>query len=516
MVQPKLPSTFYNLLSLLGAALALFGAAAMLILYVLDAFGNESNPYLGIFIFVVFPGLLFLGLLLIPIGMRLENRRRQKGPSAPIIVDLGKTAHRNALIVFVVGTSIFLLLTTLGLYGGYEYTESVEFCGEVCHQVMEPEYTAFQNSAHAKVACVHCHIGEGVDWYVKSKLSGARQVWKTARKTYPRPIETPIVDLRPAREICEECHWPGKYFASKEEVWNYYLGDEKNSHYQLRVLMHIGGVASHGEPTGSHWHVSPENHMTYVARDHEREEFDQVTWYENGEAVVYTRTGKALPDSVFARKEAEGLVRVMDCIDCHTRPAHNYRSPLHTVNEALAAGRIDPSIPWVKRAAVSALTVPYATSEGARDSIHASITAFYAARDLPVPEDAISVVQDIYANNFFPHMRVRWDRYPDHIGHLIFDGCFRCHGSDLHSADGRTIPNDCNTCHTILAQGFAPLADSTVALAGLEFRHPIDIDGAEREMFCTDCHVGDASIFLAEDEPVVPGKDGDRAQAVTP
>lgn len=498
MANTKLPSTFYNLLSLIGAALALFGAAAMLILYVLDAFGTQNNPYLGIFIFVIFPGLLLLGLILIPVGMRIENRRRQRGQTAPIVVDLGKTSHRNALVVFVVGTSIFLLLTTLGLYGGYEYTESVEFCGEVCHKVMEPEFVAFQNSAHAKVECVHCHIGNGVDWYVKSKLSGARQVFKTALNTYPRPIETPIVNLRPAREICEECHWPGKFFASKEEVWDYYMSDEANSHYQLRVLMHIGGDAGHGEPTGSHWHVSADNHMTYVAKDGEREEFEQVTWYANGEPVVYSKNGKALPDSVMAQKEADGLVRVMDCIDCHTRPAHNYRSPLHTVNDAMSNGQIDPSIPWIKRAAVMALSQEYFTSEGARDSIRTGISEYYEEKGLEAPEEAIEVVQDIYENNYFPHMRVRWDRYPDHIGHMIFTGCFRCHGSELETADGRTIPNDCNTCHTIIAQGFTPLTENTIALGGLDFVHPVDIDGAEREMPCTDCHVGDDSNFPDE------------------
>ena len=42
---------------------------------------------------------------------------------------------------------------------------------------MKPEYTAYQNSPHAKVACVACHVGEGADWYVRSKLSGLYQVY---------------------------------------------------------------------------------------------------------------------------------------------------------------------------------------------------------------------------------------------------------------------------------------------------------------------------------------------------
>jgi hypothetical protein len=41
---------------------------------------------------------------------------------------------------------------------------------------MKPEYTAYQNSPHARVACVNCHIGPGANWFVKSKLSGTWQV----------------------------------------------------------------------------------------------------------------------------------------------------------------------------------------------------------------------------------------------------------------------------------------------------------------------------------------------------
>lgn len=72
------------------------------------------------------------------------------------------------------------------------YTESVSFCGEVCHSVMEPEFTAYQDSPHARVSCVHCHIGPGATWFVKSKLSGVYQVYATVMNRYARPIATPI------------------------------------------------------------------------------------------------------------------------------------------------------------------------------------------------------------------------------------------------------------------------------------------------------------------------------------
>jgi len=50
------------------------------------------------------------------------------------------------------------------------------------------EYTAYQNSAHARVACVQCHIGPGAEWYVKSKINGAYQVYSVMFEKYSRPI----------------------------------------------------------------------------------------------------------------------------------------------------------------------------------------------------------------------------------------------------------------------------------------------------------------------------------------
>ena len=496
---PRLPSTFYNPISILGAGLAMFGAAAMLILYFLDAFGEHQNPYLGILIFLLFPGVLLFGLVLIPIGMSWENRRRSRGAVQPVVVDLGRPQHRNALLVFITGTSIFLLLSTLALYGGYEYSESVEFCGQVCHQVMEPEFVAYHNSPHARVKCVTCHIGPGADWYLRSKISGARQVFKAIRETYPTPIPTPIENLRPAREVCEQCHWPGKYFTATTKTYDYFLGDEENTHWQIVASLKVGGTSPRGEAQGSHWHISEANRMIYVASDEDRQEFDQVTWYRDGQPVVYTKTGQPLPTEVMAEKRARGEERVMDCLDCHNRPAHEYRSPVRTADALLSGRKVDPSFPWIKRRATEALSVEYFTDEGARDSLSSHLRALYAAEGRTVPDEIVNAVFAGYEQNFFPEMRVRWERYPDNSGHLEFPGCFRCHGSSLRTADGHRISDDCNLCHTIQAQGPVEAMDHATSSAGLEFLHPIEIDGAERQMHCTDCHAGDLGIYRATD-----------------
>lgn len=494
-MKQRYPGLVYNLITLIGVALALFGLAAIVILLLLSKFAAGSNPYLGIFIFLVFPGILVLGLALIPLGMWREKRRRERGITQALIIDLGNRHHRNVAMTFAVGTCVFLLVTSIGLYEGYHYTESVEFCGDVCHKVMEPERVAHANSPHAKVACVKCHIGPGAGWYVRSKLSGARQVFKTALGTYPRPIPTPIENLRPAQDVCEQCHWPQKFYPATEVVRDHFLGDEANTHWQIRMLVKVGGAEGGpgGHPSGIHWHVHPDNRITYVATNSSRQEFDRVTWLHEGREVVYTRGGRPLSDEELIAAERENRVRVMDCIDCHNRPSHIYQSPMAAVNEAMLQGRLDTSVPYLKREMVRALSVEYGTVEGARDSIAQALDAFYAEQGVVLPVTTVATAQALFARNTFPRMRARWNIYPDNRSHFIFPGCFRCHGSDLATEDGRTISKDCNLCHAIVAQGPAASLGDTLVASGMTFQHPADIGGAETETACFECHQGDDS-----------------------
>jgi NapC/NirT cytochrome c family protein len=512
MRKRSFPKDVYNVVSLTGVGIALFGFAAIAILWILNIFSGKTNPYLGIFVFMLFPGILVFGLLLIPIGMWRKRRRMARGEERVLVVDLTQPQHRNALIVFVAGTSVFLLLTTLGLYEGYHYTESVEFCGTVCHQVMSPEHTAYTNSPHARVDCVQCHIGPGADWFVKSKLSGTRQVFKAALHTYPRPIPTPIVNLRPAQETCEQCHWPEKFFPATELTRDYFLGDRDNTHWQVKLLLKIGGTdvsSPDGHPTGIHWHVSKQNRMEYVASDSSRQDFALVRWSRGDQTIVYTKGGRAISDSALAIAQKKGFLRTLDCIDCHNRPSHRYESPMKAVNAALVSGRLDASIPWIKREAVKAMSRVYDSNQGARDSLALALHQFYDRAGIPLPPAAVSAVQEAYRQNMFPEMRVRWDRYPDNRSHFFFKGCFRCHGSDLATPSGQKISGDCNLCHTILSQGpyrKEGAAPDTLTASGLTFRHPVNIDGGERVMRCFECHIGDATIYL----PARP--DSDRAE----
>ena len=179
---------------------------------------DDSSSYLGLFIFIIIPGFLIIGLLMIPIGMSIERKRRKKRELEYVkqgwpVIDMNVKKYRNAIFLFAVGTIILFILSGIGSYEAFHYTESNEFCGTLCHEVMEPEHVAYQNSTHSRVRCVDCHVGSGADWYVRSKLSGLRQVYGVLTNDFNRPIETPIHNLRPARETCEKCHWPEKFYA---------------------------------------------------------------------------------------------------------------------------------------------------------------------------------------------------------------------------------------------------------------------------------------------------------------
>ena len=202
----RFPSTFYNTITLGGAALAAISLGLILFLMALEALSHEHKPYMGIIAFVILPGFLIAGMAAAAFGVLRQQRRRRLGlPSTERLprIDLNDPAQLRAAVLVGSGGVLFLLLTAFGSFKAYEYTDSDQFCGTVCHEVMKPEYTAYQASPHARVGCVECHIGSGAEWYVRSKLSGAYQLYSVAFNKFSRPIETPIRNLRPSRDTCE-------------------------------------------------------------------------------------------------------------------------------------------------------------------------------------------------------------------------------------------------------------------------------------------------------------------------
>jgi nitrate/TMAO reductase-like tetraheme cytochrome c subunit len=463
---------------------------------------GRSSPYSGIL--YAFASLMLLaGFALIPLGMLWERRRQRHGRRRPLSVfriDLENREHRYVALTLALGFTALMLLVGIGSYKSFQATESAEFCGQLCHDVMQPEWVRYRESPHAQVACADCHIGEGADWFVKSKISGLRQVWAVAVDSYDRPIPTPIHDLRPARETCEHCHWRRKFTGYQELVRSYYLSDEENTLSQMRMLLKIGGERSTLlKGSGIHYHMLIANSVEYIATDEKRHE---IAWVRvkraDGSVSEYEDSENPLSDAERARLE----VRTMDCLDCHNRPAHRFPTATQSVNEALEAGSIDRGLPEIKLKAVEAIDGDYRSTAEAQEAISVRLGEYYRREYPEVFERknadlmrSIEEVQQIYRTTVFPEMKASWRAYPSNIGHRDSPGCFRCHNDRMVSSGGETIFTDCTRCHLILAQG-ETIGNVDVNIeTGLPFVHPEDGDVMEEYTQCNDCHTGGKDVY---------------------
>jgi len=466
-------------------------------LYVLSSISSIGKAYEGLVIFLVIPAFIILGLLLIPTGIiikvRKQRRSKDKGFSLGFFA-LSRPENRNALIIFLTGTLLFLFLSALGSYKAYHFTESVLFCGTLCHNVMNPEYTAYQTSPHARVSCAECHVGSGASWYVKSKLSGLYQVYATIFNNYPRPIPAPIKNLRPARETCELCHWPQKVYGKQQRMEIHYLPDKNNTRWDIEMLLNTGaGNPALGFESGIHWHINKNIQVEYFHVDEERLKIIRVILFnkKTNERVVFDTTEEKISDSDLKKYPK----RIMDCIDCHNRPSHIYRSALEFINIAIASGEIDSSLPYIKKVAVEACLDSFSNRTEAMNSIESKVRKYYSENYPEIFKEqseridlSIEGIQKAFTQNIFPDMKVRWDAYPDNIGHLNTYGCFRCHDNQHRSKDGVTIPKECSLCHIIYGQGIHGSMVYVDSDKTLEFKHPVDIGGAWKEMMCVECH----------------------------
>lgn len=483
----------WNLISLAGMLLAIVSTCLIIAFLAMEVIMGIDHPYLGLLTFFLFPTMLVTGLLIIPLGMwRVRSKLRDQGKDAEIPplprLDLNDPHKMKLTVFFSIATVIFVLLITIATIKGFEFTESTVFCGELCHQVMTPEHTAWSNSPHAKVKCVECHVGPGAEWYVKAKISGLRQVWAVLTHSFPSPIETPIENLRPARDTCEHCHWPEKFYSGRQKIFYHFAPNEQNTPREVNLLIKIGGTPKSPHAMGIHWHIGTE--VRYIARDKKRFDIPYIAVKEkDGSITEYMDTANPLTrDEV-----ANGKKRLMDCTDCHNRPTHIYKSPGQEMDENIVSGHIDPSLPYIKKIAVEVLEKPYRTTPEALSSIPGDIREFYAKNYPRLAQEkaatiskAIEHILDMYKRNYFPEMKVSWNTYPNHIGHFYTPGCFRCHDGKHKTAKGRIISKDCNICHTVISQVQENIPAGKQVK---EFVHPVDIGEELMNMNCSECHM---------------------------
>ncbi|MBM9605248.1 cytochrome c3 family protein [Desulfopila inferna] len=443
-------------LGLIGIALTTICFLLTLLGMVLHATGLMENAYAAIVTFLVFPAGAVLGLLLIPVSAYFR-RKKWFGDSINkpnLIIDFGKKKHRQMVILVIVLSLVNIGIFSLVIYQAYHFTESDYFCGVVCHSVMEPEYTAYQRSPHAKVGCVSCHIGSGAEWYVKAKLSGLRQVNATITGDYNTPIPAPVEHLRPARDTCEECHWPEKFHGKMVKEFVSFSNDDQQDPLIDEVALHIGGRNPITERfEGIHWHVSDNVKVEYESLNEKRTEIGRVKVTRPSGITEEFSRGDTEPSE---NQDVEW--RTMDCIDCHNRPAHIYDNLEETVDFGLQSEQIEPSIEGIREDSITVLQADYVSRAEAREQIIENLLLLQAERngsDFVTDNrqallDSGAYLLKSYLGNIWPRMDITWGTYKSHLGHQFEDegyGCFRCHNEEHETEFGKTISQSCDLCH---------------------------------------------------------------------
>lgn len=433
-----------NWISATGAILTTLAFMGFVTTWIyLSLHGAAHGPYMGMFAFVVLPGMFLAGLLTIPVGLLIyRNQLKQR---------MELLTHRPFHLLRVIGLLTLVNIAVAGT-GGYEavhFMDSQQFCGTLCHEVMSPTYDTYLDSPHARVACVECHIGSGASWFVKSKMSGLRQVAAVLFDTYSRPIPTPVHDLRPARETCEQCHWPDRFTGDRLVVRQHFGDDEAVTPSSTVLVMKTGGTRPDGSATGIHWHVHPGNKVSYIAADASRTQIPWISYVDSsGKERIFTTE-----DVDPAGPRPAGVVRTMDCVDCHNQPSHKFQEPDAALDEKIAAGLVSRRLPYIRKLGLEALRMGW-TRDNVRAGIRQHLEHHYSSNGgLPAEVQtllapAADVIADIWLRNIYPSMKITWGTYPSFVGHK---GCMRCHDGEHMDAEGEAISMDCATCHVTLA-----------------------------------------------------------------
>jgi hypothetical protein len=452
--------------------------------------------------------------------------------------------------VLLIGGAFILGFVILGVITiqVWEYSNSVEFCANACHDVHPEEIAAFRDSYHANVKCTECHMGRGgTIENVFRKASHFRHLPEVIFDAYDRPLESET--MRPANESCELCHWPPAFHGDTVRQITRFQPDEENTQRDTYLILKTGaGEREEGLGYGIHWHIT--NPVEYIATDEHKEEVPWVrTTLPDGRTIEYNDVSNPLsPEEI---EEAE--VKVMDCVDCHNRMGHPFPSPGDLVDAAMVEGVLSPDLPYAKKTMMDLLTDEYESQEealGAIGMVRAEYESDFPEVAAQYPQEidqAEQLAEELVRRLVFEEPGVTWEDFPDHNRHQDFPGCFRCHNGKHLSDDGESIRLHCNICHNVpetVAGGGRPpqvplsyveepashlesnfMADHRFLANGdceschgeiefgaddssfcansschgrawpyveldAAFVHPIELEGKHAEVWCHDCHEG--------------------------
>jgi len=446
----------------MGVALTTATFILFVFFELLQLAGILTNSYVGLISYMALPALFLIGLILVPIGW--WKFRRATGRSTSELLtqrfpdDMTKAKRIGSSLLATIALLTLVNILFIGVGGArmLHFMDSPKFCGTACHSVMEPEWVAYQNSPHAHVRCVDCHVGEGAQALLDAKLNGLWQVVSATFDLYERPIPTPVHQLRPARETCEKCHWPDKFYGDRIKTYAKFAMDKESTPSHTTLALKVGS----GQKSGTiHWHVGAANEVRYQAQDEQRL---QVEWVEVRRGDDNHRYTNRKPFPTIEHEGEAPAARSMDCVDCHNRATHIYQDPEAAIDKALADGRINRELPYAKKVALGALLGNYGPDKDvALQAVEDGVRGHYLRGDddmsglLADVDVMVSELQEIYRQNIFPGMKVDWNTYPSHLGHQGQAGCFRCHNADMVDETGQAINYDCTLCHSILAMDSA-------------------------------------------------------------
>ncbi len=478
-----------------GVVLTTSAFVVFLLAELLRLTGAVTNAYVGLITYLLLPALFVLGLVLIPMGWWLHQRRTQK-PAKDVLRERFASdfvAARRTGSPLVRWLLLFTLVNILFLLAGtgrmLHFMDSAEFCGTACHSVMNPEWTTYQQSPHAHVPCVDCHVGQGTEAAFDAKLNGAWQMISVTWDLYERPIPTPVHNLRPARETCEKCHWPGKRYGDRIKTIAHYADDRDSTPRYTSLALKVG--SGEGQERGSiHWHIAEQNEVRYLAADPQRR---SLRWVEarqpDGSFKRYQNRKLGAEPEATQEGESPIEVRVLDCVDCHNRATHIYEDPIDAVDHRIASGEISRALPFARRQAYAALTGTWSAAGDTEDdqTLDAELAALerdfrgYYRAEHPAAarqyhqeiDQAVATLQAAYRRNIHPRMQITWGSYPSHLGHRANGGCRRCHNPNMVDDQGQSINDDCTLCHSIMAYESA---------TPFRFLQPLDPKDPEQEM----------------------------------
>ncbi len=362
---------------------------------------------------------------------------------------------RRMLMMGTVTTLVVagIALAVVGAVGivAWEYTNSNAFCTNSCHQVHPEEPRAHAVSAHARVNCVECHMGRLPTLQLMvAKVGHWREPWAMLTG-YERPRMAHT--MRPARDSCENCHWPTNVHDDKVRTKVHYDTDAKNTESRTRLIVHTGGgEAREGVTRGIHWHV--DQNVEFVTDDVQKRTIPWVRITDkDGKTTTYVDASSKL-----SRAEMEKLPkRRMDCADCHNASGHPFRNPADRVDHAMQEGRISRDLPSIKARALAIIDKASALHGPLEQQVPQFEKIIAEARPQGELKPAAKKVEDQFSATMLEILKLSefeeegftWKSFPNHAGHKDSAGCFRCHSGKHFNDKGEAIRLQCTLCHDI-------------------------------------------------------------------